>query len=117
MVKKINSSKTKKTGNLKKKEEIQKELPQEHLAVQDISDDSSEEEDTLDKTNANKRSRIAKAQKDIDTLKEIEKNTGVIYVGHLPWGFLDEGLKKYFDQFGQIERLLVPRSKKVLGIF
>jgi nucleolar protein 15 len=39
--------------------------------------------------------------------------TSVIYIGHLPWGFEDKGIQKYFEQFGKITRILVPRSKKV----
>ena len=39
-------------------------------------------------------------------------STGVIYVGHLPWGFLDDNLKKYFSQFGNITRIISPKSSK-----
>ena len=44
--------------------------------------------------------------------KNSNLNTGVIYIGHLPWGFEENALKKYFNQFGEITRLIVPRSKK-----
>ena len=39
-------------------------------------------------------------------------STGVVYVGHLPWGFVDSTLKKYFSQFGNITRIICPKSSK-----
>lgn len=43
-----------------------------------------------------------------------EREHGIIYIGHLPYGFLEEGLKDYFTQFGQVLGSKVFRSKKVL---
>lgn len=36
-----------------------------------------------------------------------------MYVGHLPYGFVEEGLKKYFSQYGDILNIHLARSKKV----
>ncbi len=55
-------------------------------------------------------------EKNIEIMKMNDSghnNTSVVYIGHLPWGFEDKGIKKYFEQFGTITRILVPRSKKV----
>ena len=41
-----------------------------------------------------------------------QPSTGVIYVGHLPWGFIDSTLKIYFSQFGNITRIISPKSSK-----
>ena len=41
-----------------------------------------------------------------------QPSTGVVYVGHLPWGFIDSTLKKYFSQFGNITRIISPKSSK-----
>jgi RNA recognition motif-containing protein len=38
---------------------------------------------------------------------------GVIYVGHLPYGFVEEGLKEYFGQYGEVKDVKLGRSKKV----
>lgn len=38
---------------------------------------------------------------------------GVIYVGHLPVGLFEPQLKSYFQQFGEVRRLRLSRSKKV----
>lgn len=37
---------------------------------------------------------------------------GVIYIGRLPEGFEETELKKYFNQFGEITNVRVPRNKK-----
>ncbi len=36
---------------------------------------------------------------------------GIIYIGHLPKGFNEEELKKFFSQFGEVQKLRVARSK------
>jgi len=41
-----------------------------------------------------------------------QPTSGVVYVGHLPWGFIDSTLKKYFSQFGTITRIISPKSSK-----
>ena len=43
--------------------------------------------------------------------EESEKR-GIVYVGHLPKGFNEEELKKFFGQFGTVSKLRVSRSKK-----
>ena len=37
---------------------------------------------------------------------------GILYVGHLPKGFNEEELKKYFGQFGAVTKIRQARSKK-----
>ena len=37
---------------------------------------------------------------------------GVLYVGHLPKGFNETELKNFFQQFGEVTKLRVSRSKK-----
>ena len=38
---------------------------------------------------------------------------GIIYVGHLPKGFNERELKSFFNQFGDVTKLRVSRSKSV----
>ena len=40
------------------------------------------------------------------------KTSGVVYIGHLPKGFNEDELKKFFAQFGDVAKLRVSRSKK-----
>jgi len=37
---------------------------------------------------------------------------GVIYLGHLPYGFFEDQLRGFFSQFGEVTRLRVSRNKK-----
>lgn len=37
---------------------------------------------------------------------------GVIYVGHIPRGFYEPQMSKYFSQFGKVTRLKLSRSKR-----
>ena len=37
---------------------------------------------------------------------------GVIYIGHLPFGFAEPQLKTFFSQFGEVTQIRVARSKK-----
>jgi len=72
-----------------------------------------EEEQSQENNNFVKGSRVAKAAKNMEAMEAIEKGeTGVIYIGHLPWGFDEKGVKKYFEQFGTITRIMLPRSSK-----
>jgi hypothetical protein len=45
--------------------------------------------------------------------KDGEIKRGVVYLGHLPFGFFEAQLKSFFSQFGEVTRLRVSRSKKV----
>jgi len=40
------------------------------------------------------------------------KDRGVIYLGHIPFGFFEEEMRGFFSQFGQVTRLRLSRSKK-----
>eukprot|EP01016_Furgasonia_blochmanni_P051252 TRINITY_DN8044_c0_g1_i13.p1 TRINITY_DN8044_c0_g1~~TRINITY_DN8044_c0_g1_i13.p1 ORF type:complete len:253 (-),score=52.99 TRINITY_DN8044_c0_g1_i13:261-1019(-) len=52
-----------------------------------------------------KADRFSKAPKE-------KRSTGVIYVGHLPYGFVEEGLKEFFSQYGDVIKVKLVRSKK-----
>merc|ERR1712226_71315 len=41
-----------------------------------------------------------------------KKESGVLYVGHLPTQIAEPDLRKYFEQFGKVLRLRLSRSKK-----
>ena len=78
---------------------------------EELEIESSKEEESIKEEEKN----IKKNKKrEIQNEEGISSNpsTGVIYVGHLPWGFLDDNLKKYFSQFGNITRIISPKSSK-----
>ncbi|EDO45906.1 predicted protein [Nematostella vectensis] len=43
---------------------------------------------------------------------EDELSPGVIYLGHIPHGFFENEIKKFFEQFGTVNRIRLSRSKK-----
>lgn len=43
--------------------------------------------------------------------EELAVPRGVIYVGHVPDGFYEPQMKKFFQQFGRVTRLRISRSK------
>lgn len=45
-------------------------------------------------------------------LKVKPSQRGILYVGHLPKGFNENELREFFQQFGQVTKLRVARSKK-----
>ena len=73
------------------------------------------------KSKSIKKQKVSKRSKRLDKLGENieveEKEKGVLYVGHLPYGFEETGLRKFFEQFGTIKRLKMSRSKKVYCTF
>ncbi|XP_029162994.1 MKI67 FHA domain-interacting nucleolar phosphoprotein [Nylanderia fulva] len=40
------------------------------------------------------------------------KRKGIVYVGHIPHGFYEEQMKKYFKQIGKVTRVRVVRSRR-----
>ena len=90
-----------KMSNKKKQNKLENK---EELEIESSKEEEKEEEKNIKK---NKK-------REIQNEEGISSNpsTGVIYVGHLPWGFLDDNLKKYFSQFGNITRIISPKSSK-----
>jgi len=59
------------------------------------------------KTKANRLEEMA-AKAD----EEPKEPRGVIYVGHIPDGFFEPQMRKFFSQFGAVTRLRISRSKR-----
>ena len=60
-----------------------------------------------------KPSRRSQWFKKIEWISKKDKNErGVLYVGHLPYGFNEDEIKEFFTQFGEVTRYRVARSKK-----
>ena len=95
-----------KKNSLNKKQKQNIEIKSESSNEEEIESMNEEEEEKED-------SKLNKVR-EIQNEKGIESqpSTGVIYVGHLPWGFIDSTLKKYFSQFGNITRIISPKSSR-----
>ncbi|XP_037516636.1 uncharacterized protein LOC119393600 [Rhipicephalus sanguineus] len=64
-----------------------------------------------------KKKMIAKKKENRKTQQEPQKEQrrGVVYVRHIPHGFYEEEMKKYFSQFGTVTNLRLSRSGKTGG--
>ena len=121
MVKKTTKKTTKKEEVSKKEEPIKKEVKKKEKKVtkkekepkMEIEETKEEEEEIeeIPETLNDPKTRIEKTQAVVDDLSS-PSNKAAIYVGHLPWGFGDAEIKKYFQQFGEITRIIVPKSSK-----
>lgn len=47
-----------------------------------------------------------------DQLPTKQSESGVVYVGHIPHGFYEDEMRKFFSQFGLVKRLRLSRSRK-----
>lgn len=68
-----------------------------------------------DETTKTKKSRNTKANRLEQMAAKAEDDKeprGVIYVGHIPEGFFEPQMRKFFGQFGGVTRLRISRSKK-----
>lgn len=46
------------------------------------------------------------------TKKGEDQERGVIYLGHIPYGFFEEQMRNFFSQFGEITQLRLARNKR-----
>ena len=110
---KKSASKEKTSTKKNTKEETEKEIREEEnensSENNNENSENSEEEENEISEQKNEKSRELQNEKGIDHPSD---SCGVVYVGHLPWGFIDETLKKYFSQFGNITRIICPKSSK-----
>ena len=98
------------------KKNILKQKQKTNTKPNDESNSVSSNEENEENEESLKEEEIPKTKKgrEIQNEKGIVSNpsTGVVYVGHLPWGFIDSTLEKYFSQFGKITRIISPKSSK-----
>jgi len=58
-----------------------------------------------------RRPKLAKRFNKLAIKKDDLRTKGIVYIGHLPRGFEESELRKFFEQFGNISKLRVARSK------
>ena len=59
-----------------------------------------------------KRSKISSRFNKLRITQADMSKKGTVYIGHLPKGFNEKELKKFFEQFGKVSKLRVSRSPK-----
>lgn len=61
----------------------------------------------------NNNSLLAKKKKiSTQNLKKSSSESKVVYVGHIPHGFYEKEMRKFFSQFGDVKRIKLFRSQK-----
>ena len=90
-------------------EEENSEEENSEISEKEKEEEEEEKEEEEEEERLKKKTRVQKTQEAIESLTK-PKKTCAIYVGHLPWGFDEKALYKYFTQFGNITRLYCPRS-------
>lgn len=77
-------------------------------------DDSDADEDVNFNEDEKAPKLSAKQRKAIKQAEDAPKSNvpGVIYVGRVPRGFFEPQMKKYFSQFGKVNKLRLSRNKK-----
>lgn len=61
----------------------------------------------------NSRPKVSSCKPGIDP----EGNSKAIVIKHIPFGFFEKELLKYFSQFGAVQRVRIPRNKKARSFF
>jgi nucleolar protein 15 len=84
----------------------------------DVEDDTAVFHDTIDgdanesEDDKPKSELSSEQQKKKDIIRMARKRRGVVYIGHLPYGFHESQMRNFFAQFGRITRLKMARSPK-----
>lgn len=61
-----------------------------------------------------RKARNAANVKSVNEVKE-KGPSDIIYIGHIPAGFEEREMRKFFSQFGDVVRLKLARNKKTMG--
>ena len=110
-------------GNDSNDNQLPSVIPLAEGASDEETDNEEEEADKEDDPELTRAKRKAARQTKWKARKLREKgklpsdsekvtNTGVVYIGHVPHGFYEREMRRYFKQFGDVTRLRLSRSKK-----
>lgn len=88
-----------------------KEAPKKDEKVEKKADSKAERPR---KTKANRFKEAMEAEEAEEPGEETEPR-GVVFLGRIPRGFLEDQMKKYFSQFGEVTRFRLMRSRKTGG--
>ncbi|CAG0882002.1 unnamed protein product [Darwinula stevensoni] len=73
---------------------------------------SSKEIKKKKKNEAEKKLMLEKREKQNIYKDHPEKKSSIVYLSHIPHGFYEEEMRKFFSQFGKVRRISLARSKK-----
>lgn len=70
------------------------------------------EQPHLDSQQTTKANRLQEAQDQQVDEDEVGEPRGVVYLGHIPNGFFEPQMMKFFGQFGKVTRMRLSRSRR-----
>ena len=70
------------------------------------------EAEQADAQKRGKKRKLAKKFTPPEVLSDGKGNSNVVYIGHIPQGFEEKELRKFFDQFGDVVDAKLTRSKQ-----
>jgi len=108
-------TKAKKVEDFKREGELDKDDDDE-VAEENLNEEDADEEEEAGEAEQ-KRPTKTKAHRFEEGGLEAKpkQNRGVVYLGHIPNGFAEPQMLKYFSQFGKVSRMRLSRSKKTGG--
>ena len=92
-------------GKVSKKESVSKKEVKVAAPTKTIKKVKAEKTDVV-------KHKLTKRFNKLRIKSEDLKSKGIVYIGHLPKGFEEEELKKFFTQFGDVSKVRLSRSKK-----
>jgi nucleolar protein 15 len=83
----------------------------------EITDETDKVATGKGKSSAQKKKAAAQKKKSIEDkkIKHAAAVSSVVYLGHIPHGFYEKEISKFFNQFGEIKRVKLFRSEKTNG--
>lgn len=82
---------------------------------EEASSSSEQGEYNLDEVDDDEEGAGGEGDDDDDDQDGEAPKSSVIYIGHLPHGFYEKEMGKYFSQFGRVKNVKVARSRKTGG--
>merc|ERR1719487_2593608 len=78
---------------------------EEKAAAEGVASESESEEEAV------KVERRKRSVKDFGGSYKLDKSRGVMYLGHIPDGFMEAQMRKYFKQYGSVHRIRLSRNR------
>jgi nucleolar protein 15 len=100
-----------KLAELAKIARAQQQKAQGRLAKASGNNNSKQQQQPAQKKEHTKRRREMGRDRRAQEAKE-QSQRGVLYIGHLPYGFFEEQLKDFFSQFGEVTRHKLARNRR-----
>mmetsp|Transcript_32354 Transcript_32354/g.68944 ORF Transcript_32354/g.68944 Transcript_32354/m.68944 type:complete len:299 (-) Transcript_32354:50-946(-) len=84
--------------------------------AEEVEEEEADAEESTGRAQKTKAGRFAAMAEDASEEEEEEAEPrGVVYLGHIPKGFFEPQMRKFFGQFGKLTRMRMARSKKNAG--